>query len=91
LGNAEDRKTLKEVISKSDIITLHVPDLPSTKNMINKTNLKYFKKGSILINYARGEVVDLVALRKYLQEGHFGFRIIKDNFHAKRFCEYAYL
>jgi D-3-phosphoglycerate dehydrogenase len=69
LGNAEAKKTLKDVLSNADIITLHVPDLPSTKNMINKTNLKYFKKGSILINYARGEVVDLVALSKALQDG----------------------
>ena len=50
LGNAEDRKTLKEVVAKSDIITLHVPELSSTKNLINKSTLKYFKKGSILIN-----------------------------------------
>lgn len=70
LGNAEDRKNFKEVVSKSDIVTLHVPDLPSTKNMVNKNSLKYFKKGSILINYARGEVVDLEALRKALLEGH---------------------
>jgi len=69
LGNAEDRKSFKEVVSKSDIVTLHVPELPSTKNMVNKNSLKYFKKGSILINYARGEVVDLEALRKALLEG----------------------
>ena len=49
LGNAEDKKSLKEVVSKSDIVTLHVPEMASTKNLINKTNLKYFKKGSILI------------------------------------------
>ncbi len=72
LGNAEDRKTLKELVSQSDIVTLHVPELESTKNLINKNNLKYFKKGSILINYARGEVVDLDALAKYLKEGHLG-------------------
>jgi D-3-phosphoglycerate dehydrogenase len=70
LGNAEDRKSLKEVVSKSDIVTLHVPELASTKNLINKSTLKYFKKGSILINYARGEVVDLDALRKALLAGH---------------------
>ena len=66
LGNAEDRKSLKDVVGKSDIVTLHVPELTSTKNLINKSTLKYFKKGSILINYARGEVVDLDALRKAL-------------------------
>lgn len=69
LGNAESRKSLKEVVSNADIVTLHVPELESTRNLINKTTLKYFKKGSILINYARGEVVDLEALRKALQEG----------------------
>ncbi|MBA2248711.1 MAG: phosphoglycerate dehydrogenase, partial [Chitinophagaceae bacterium] len=69
LGNAEDKKTLKEVVSLADIITLHVPELPSTKNLISKTVLKYFKKGSVLINYARGEVVDLNALAKALQQG----------------------
>jgi D-3-phosphoglycerate dehydrogenase / 2-oxoglutarate reductase len=72
LGNAEDKKTLKDLVSTSDIITLHVPELPSTKNLINKNNLKYFKKGSILINYARGEVVDLHALAKALKDGQLG-------------------
>jgi D-3-phosphoglycerate dehydrogenase len=70
LGNAENRKSLKEVVGKSDIITLHVPELAGTKNLINKNTLKYFKKGGILINYARGEVVDLDALRKSLLNGH---------------------
>ena len=70
LGNAVSKKSLKDVVSQADIITLHVPDLASTKNLINKNILKYFKKGSILINYARGEVVDLDALAKYIQEGH---------------------
>jgi D-3-phosphoglycerate dehydrogenase / 2-oxoglutarate reductase len=72
LGNAEDKKTLKELVSHSDIVTLHIPEIESTKNLINKSNLKYFKKGSILINYARGEVVDLEALAKFLKEGHLG-------------------
>jgi len=69
LGNAESRKNLKDVVSKSDIITLHVPELDSTKNLISKNILKQFKQGSILINYARGEVVDLDALKAALLEG----------------------
>lgn len=69
LGNATSFKTLKEVLAKADIVSLHIPELPSTKNLINKTNLKFFKKGSILINYARGEVVELDALAKALTEG----------------------
>ena len=66
LGNAVAKKSLKELVSQADIITLHVPELNSTKNLINKALLKSFKKGSILLNYARGEVVDLPALRQAL-------------------------
>jgi len=66
LGNAESKKTLKDLLKEADIVTLHVPDLPTTKNLINKNTLKNFKPSAILINYARGEVVDLDALRKAL-------------------------
>lgn len=72
LGNAVDKKTLKDVVSQADIISLHVPETAATKNLINKSNLKYFKPGSILINYARGEVVDLNALSKAITEGNLG-------------------
>src|SRR5580693_6123684 len=57
LGNAEAKKSLKELVGQADIITLHVPETNQTKNLISKTVIKQFKKGSILINYARGEVV----------------------------------
>ena len=67
LGNAESKKTLKDVLKLADIVTLHVPDLASTRNLINKTNIPFFKKGSILINYARGGVVDLEELKIALQ------------------------
>src|SRR5579872_1794228 len=70
LGNAVAKKTLKEVVSQADIITLHVPETAQTKNMITKTVLKQFKKGSILLNYARGEVVDLEGLAKAIEEGN---------------------
>jgi D-3-phosphoglycerate dehydrogenase / 2-oxoglutarate reductase len=69
LGNAEDAKSLKELLSRADVVTLHVPETSQTKNLVNKNNLKYFKKGAILINYARGEVVDLEALSKSILEG----------------------
>src|SRR5690242_15005386 len=69
LGNAESKKTLKDLLREADIVTLHVPDLPSTRNMINKNNIKFFKKNSILINYARGGVVDLDELKKALEKG----------------------
>jgi D-3-phosphoglycerate dehydrogenase len=72
LGNAVDGKSLKEVLAKSDVVSLHVPETTQTKNLIGKTQLKSFKKGSILINYARGEVVDLDSLRKEILSGHIG-------------------
>ena len=69
LGNAQAAKSLKDLLSQSDIVSLHVPETSQTKNLINKSNIKQFKKGAILINYARGEVVELPALAKALQEG----------------------
>jgi D-3-phosphoglycerate dehydrogenase len=72
LGNASSCKTMKEVLTLADVVSLHVPETAQTKNLINKNNLKYFKKGAILINYARGEVVDLDALSKCLSDGSLG-------------------
>ena len=72
LGNASSAKNLKELLSLSDIVSLHVPETEQTNNLINKTNLKFFKKGAILINYARGEVVDLKALALSLSNGDLG-------------------
>lgn len=69
LGNASSVHTLKDLLSTADVVTLHVPETPQTKNLINAHNLKYCKQGSILINYARGEVIDLQALRKTLESG----------------------
>lgn len=69
LGNASDARTLKELLGQADIVTLHVPETNETKNLLNRNNLKYCKQGSIIINYARGEVIDLPALRKALESG----------------------
>jgi len=69
LGNAVAAKNMKEVLSNSDIVSLHVPETAQTKNLINRNNIKLFKKGSILLNYARGEVVDLKALSEAIKDG----------------------
>jgi D-3-phosphoglycerate dehydrogenase len=69
MGNATQVANLKDLMSKADVITLHVPETPQTKNLINKNNLKYCKKGAIIINYARGEVMDLDALSNAIQSG----------------------
>jgi len=62
LGNASSVKSIKDLVSSSDIISLHVPETNQTKNLISKAVINQFKQGAILINYARGEVVDLEAL-----------------------------
>lgn len=72
LGNAVDAKSLKELLGRSDVVTLHVPETAQTKNLVNKNNLRYFKKGAILINYARGEVVDFDALRRHILDEQIG-------------------
>ena len=70
LGNALAVKSLTELVSNADIVSLHVPENQSTQNLINNELLKSFKKGAILINYARGHVVDIEALKECLSSGH---------------------
>ena len=72
LGNAVAANSLEELVKESDIVSLHVPETSQTKNLINESILQHFKKGSILINHARGEVVDLDALAEHLKSGHIG-------------------
>lgn len=62
-------KTLEEVLSNSDIITLHVPATKDTHHLINSENILQFKKRSILINTSRGDVVDPEAILLGLNEG----------------------
>lgn len=69
LGNAQQVRSMKDLLAQSDVVTLHVPETAQTKNLINKSTIKHFKKGAILLNYARGEVVDLDVLRKALLDG----------------------
>jgi D-3-phosphoglycerate dehydrogenase len=69
LGNAKQIRDLKELLKNSDIVTLHVPSDATTRNMINADTLKSIRKGSILLNYSRGDVVDLKALKNALNKG----------------------
>ena len=69
LGNTMAVKSLQEVVASADVISLHVPETQATQNLINKELLGEFKKGAILINYARGQVVDLEALAESLKDG----------------------
>lgn len=61
--------SLEKVLKDSDIISVHVPLLPSTKHLINKKTLGQMKKGVILINTARGGIVESAALLSALEKG----------------------
>ncbi|WP_434321843.1 phosphoglycerate dehydrogenase [Haemophilus influenzae] len=69
LGNAKQVRSLEELLSSCDVVSLHVPELPSTKNLMNATRIAQLKQGAILINAARGTVVDIDALAQALKEG----------------------
>lgn len=60
---------LHEVIQQSDIVTLHTPYTPETHHLINQQNINLFKSGAILINTARGELVETNALISGLDQG----------------------
>ncbi len=70
LGNAQKISKLDALLAESDIVSLHVPATPETKNMIGAAELKKMKAGSFLINASRGNVVDLDALAEVVKSGH---------------------
>lgn len=72
LGNARQIKSLKELLSTSDIISLHVPETNSTKMMIGAKEVSQMKKGSIFINASRGTVADLDAVAEAIKSGDLG-------------------
>lgn len=69
LGNAQQIPTLEELLSTCDAISLHVPENASTKNLMDATRIAQLKEGSVLINAARGTVVDIDALVTRLEAG----------------------
>ncbi len=72
LGNARAAQGLDDLLARADIVTLHVPETPQTKWMIGADQLAGMKPGALLINAARGTVVDIDALAASLKSGHIG-------------------
>jgi len=68
-GNARQVQELRELLSQSDIISLHVPSDATTRNMIDANAIGLMRKGAIVLNYSRGDVVDLEALGAALSSG----------------------
>ncbi len=68
LGNAVQAGSLDELLAQADVVTLHVPELPSTQNMMGAAQFGKMKFGSIFINAARGTCVDIDAACAALAE-----------------------
>ncbi|MCA1624368.1 MAG: phosphoglycerate dehydrogenase [Acidobacteria bacterium] len=68
-GNAKQIRDLKGLLMQSNIVTLHVPSDATTRNMINDETLSIMQKGSVFLNYSRGDVVDLKALKNAIESG----------------------
>ena len=58
------------VVANADFLSLHLPLLPETRGLVDRSFLSRMKRGAYLINTARGEVVDETALTEALLEGH---------------------
>jgi len=69
LGNATKCGSLQELLEKADIVSLHVDGRNENKNMIGDREFSWMKRGSIFLNLARGQVVDVEALRKHMESG----------------------
>ncbi|MFV8226566.1 phosphoglycerate dehydrogenase [Christiangramia aquimixticola] len=69
LGNATKCNSLKELLETADVVTLHVDGRKENQNMIGDKQFSWMKKGSIFLNLARGQVVDVEALKKHMEAG----------------------
>lgn len=70
LGNARPVESLQKLLRLADIVTLHVPSTPLTRNMIGIDEVRLMKKGACLINASRGDVVDYHAVAEGMESGH---------------------
>jgi D-3-phosphoglycerate dehydrogenase len=61
--------TLDELLAQSDMVTLHCPSTPQTKKLLNATSIARMKPGSVVVNLARGDLIDTAALVAALQSG----------------------
>jgi D-3-phosphoglycerate dehydrogenase len=70
LGNASPAANLSDLLERADIVSMHVPETPSTKDMIGAEEFARMKKGAVFINASRGTVVDIPALAAALKSKH---------------------
>ena len=72
MGNAQQVQSLEELLGWSDVVTLHVPEDETTRDMIGAAELQAMRPGAFLINASRGTVVVIDALAEALRSGHVG-------------------
>jgi len=77
-SDVQKMENLATLFARSDYVTLHVPLLDDTRNMVNDESLKMFRPGTVLLNFARQEIVDEAALAKAIEAGKI----------ARYFCDF---
>ena len=70
LGNARQVSSLHELLAKADVVSMHVPETPETRDMMGAEQFAAMKPGAIFLNASRGTVVDIDALVSALESGH---------------------
>lgn len=78
--------SLPELLAASDVVTLHAPGLPENHHMIGRTELALMRQGSVLVNAARGSLVDTGALVEALESGHLGGAALDTIEHEEGLC-----
>src|SRR5688500_14410071 len=71
-GNARQARDLAELLAESHVVTLHVPGGAGTRDLMDESALARMREGALLINYSRGDVVDLGALARRVERGALG-------------------
>lgn len=83
--------SLDELLSLSDIVTLHLPHVKETEHIINMGNIQKFKKGAVLINTARGALVETQAIEEGLEKGYLsaaGLDVLEEEAHLREEKEF---
>lgn len=81
---------LEELLAKADVVTLHAPYMPETHHLMNEERFALMKKGSVIVNTARGALIDTQALLKALQDGIIsgaGLDVLEEETFIKEECE----
>ena len=76
-AGVEQARSLEDLFSRSDMVTLHVPLLEDTKHLVNAKRIAMMKQNGVVLNFARGGIVDDAAVLESLKAGHLG-RYVSD-------------